>query len=56
VRRRTAALSQESSRVWIGWLRRGQWTVAGKGRVYDLPRTKKRGDKRDQSIHIFRIG
>ncbi len=42
---RIAVVSQESSRVWVGRLRRGQWAVAGKGRVYDLPRTKK-GKKR----------
>jgi hypothetical protein len=42
---RIAVVSQESSRVWIGRLRRGTWSVVGKGRVYDLPRTKK-GKKR----------
>ena len=42
---RIVVVSQESSRVWVGRLRRGRWTVAGKGRVYDLPRTKK-GKKR----------
>lgn len=42
---RIAVVSQESSRVWIGRVRRGTWTIAGKGRVYDLPRTKK-GRKR----------
>jgi hypothetical protein len=36
-----AVVSQESSRVWIGRLQRGEWTISGKGRVYDLPRTKK---------------
>ena len=44
-RDRIAVVSQESSRVWIGRLRLGQWTIAGKGRVYDLPRSKK-GKKR----------
>lgn len=44
-RGRIAVVSQETSRVWIGRLRPGQWTIAGKGRVYDLPRTKK-GRKR----------
>ncbi len=38
---RIAVVSQESSRVWIGRLRRGDWTIAGNGQVYDLPRTKK---------------
>lgn len=38
---RLAVVSQESSRVWIGRLRRGRWRISGKGRVYDLPRTKK---------------
>jgi hypothetical protein len=42
---RLAVVSQESSRVWIGRLRRGRWAISGKGRVYDLPRTKK-GKKR----------
>jgi hypothetical protein len=36
-----AVVSQESSRVWVGRLRAGRWDVAGRGRVYDLPRTKK---------------
>jgi hypothetical protein len=38
---RLAVVSQESSRVWVGRLRRGQWSIIGRGRVYDLPRTKK---------------
>lgn len=42
---RLAVVSQESSRVWIGRVRRGQWGIGGRGRVYDLPRTKK-GKKR----------
>lgn len=36
-----AVVSQESSRVWIGRLRRGHWTISGRGRIYDFPRTKK---------------
>jgi hypothetical protein len=36
-----AVVSQESSRVWVGRLRAGEWVVTGAGRVYDLPRTKK---------------
>ena len=42
---RIVVVSQQSSRVWVGRLRRGQWAIGGKGRVYDLPRTKK-GKKR----------
>jgi hypothetical protein len=38
---RIAVVSQESSRVWVGRLRRGRWAIVGKGRIYDLPRTKK---------------
>ncbi len=46
---RIAVVSQESSRVWVGRVRRGQWTVAGRGRIYDLPRTKK-GKKRHFTV------
>ena len=42
---RLAVVSQESSRVWVGRLRRGGWKIAGAGRIYELPRTKK-GKKR----------
>ena len=38
---RLAVVSQESSRLWIGRLRHKQWTIAGRGRIYDFPRTKK---------------
>jgi hypothetical protein len=38
---RLAVVSQKSSRLWVGRLRRGPWTIAGRGRVYDFPRTKK---------------
>jgi hypothetical protein len=38
---RIAVISQMNSRLWIGRLRRGRWTVAGPGRIYDFPRTKK---------------
>ena len=38
---RLAVVSQESSRLWVGRLRPGQWTLGGRGRVYDFPRTKK---------------
>jgi hypothetical protein len=82
-----AVISQETSKLWIGALRFRDWTIAGRGRIYDFPRTRKgkekyctlegicwlsprsfvmvsdlakkrhpkRGRKRDQSIHIFRI-
>jgi hypothetical protein len=39
--RRIAVLSQQSSRLWIGTLRFGDWTIAGKGKTYEFPRTKK---------------
>lgn len=42
---RLAVVSQESSRLWVGTLRPDRWTIAGQGRVYDFPRTKK-GRKR----------
>jgi hypothetical protein len=38
---RIAVISQMTSRLWIGRLRRNDWTIAGKGRIYDFPRTKK---------------
>src|SRR4051794_24278 len=38
---RIAVVSQMDSRLWIGRLRRGAWTIDGPGRVYDFPRTKK---------------
>jgi hypothetical protein len=38
---RLAVVSQVTSRLWIGKLRRGTWSIAGRGRVYDFPRTKK---------------
>ena len=38
---RIAVISQMSSRMWIGRLRHGTWTVAGQGRIYDFPTTKK---------------
>ena len=39
--RRIAVLSQQSSRLWIGTLRFGDWTIAGEGKTYEFPRTKK---------------
>jgi hypothetical protein len=38
---RLAIVSQESSRVWIGRIRPGEWAIAGRGRIYEFPRTKK---------------
>jgi hypothetical protein len=38
---RIAVVSQMTSRLWIGRLRRDTWTIAGRGRIYDFPRTKK---------------
>ncbi len=38
---RLAVLSQKSSRLWVGTLRRADWTIAGDGHTYDLPRTTK---------------
>ena len=39
--RQLAVVSQRTSRLWIGTLRPGNWSVSGRGRVYDFPRTKK---------------
>ena len=39
--RRIAVLSQRSSRLWIGMLRFGEWSIADKGKTYEFPRTKK---------------
>jgi len=38
---RIAVISQETSRLWLGVLRRQDWTIPRAGRVYDFPRTKK---------------
>ena len=38
---RLAVVSQESSRVWIGRLRAGEWEIDGPGEIFDFPRTKK---------------
>jgi len=38
---RIAVVSQMTSRLWIGRLRPGTWTIAGRGREYDFPRTKR---------------
>ncbi len=38
---RVAIISQMTSRLWIGRLSATDWTITGKGRIYDFPRTKK---------------
>lgn len=38
---RIAVISQTTSRLWIGRLRRGDWTIDGPGRIYDFPLSKK---------------
>ena len=38
---RIAVVSQQDSRLWIGTLRRRDWTIAGRGAIYDFPRTRK---------------
>jgi hypothetical protein len=38
---RIAVVSQQTSRLWLGVLRRRDWTIARAGRVYDFPRTRK---------------
>jgi hypothetical protein len=38
---RIAVASQQTSRLWLGKLRRSDWTIEGAGRQYDFPRTKK---------------
>ena len=38
---RIAVVSQESSKLWLGRLRPGNWKINGAGRIYDFPRTKK---------------
>ena len=42
---RMAVVSQETSRLWIGRLNAVDWTIVGRGRTYDFPRTRK-GKKR----------
>jgi hypothetical protein len=38
---RIAVISQRTSRLWIGKLRMSSWTIGGRGRIYDFPRTKR---------------
>jgi len=42
---RIAVISQMTSRMWIGRLRRDTWSIAGSGRIYDFPRTKRGNPK-----------
>jgi hypothetical protein len=39
--RRIAVLSQTSSKLWIGTIRFGDWTIPDEGQTYEFPRTKK---------------
>ena len=39
---RIAVISQTTSQLWVGRLRRSDWTIAGRGRVYEFPRGKKK--------------
>jgi hypothetical protein len=38
---RIAVVSQQTSRLWVGTLRFRDWTITGRGTIYDFPRTKK---------------
>ena len=38
---RIAVISQMTSRLWVGRLLFDTWTIAGRGRIYDFPRTKR---------------
>lgn len=38
---RIAVISQQTSRLWIGSLRFRDWTITGRGTIYDFPSTKK---------------
>ncbi len=40
-----AVISQQTSRLWIGTLKFGNWTISDPGAVYDFPRTKKGNPK-----------
>lgn len=35
-----AVISQQTSRLWIGTLRVRDWTITGRGTIYDFPRSK----------------
>ena len=36
-----AVVSQQTSRLWIGTIRYRDWSIAGRGRIYEFPRTRK---------------
>jgi hypothetical protein len=38
---RIAIVSQETARLWVGTIRFRDWSIVGRGRMYDFPRTKK---------------
>jgi hypothetical protein len=38
-----AVVSQQTSRLWIGTLSAKDWAITGHGKIYDFPRTKKKG-------------
>ena len=38
---RIAVVSQTTAKLWLGTLRRSDWTIAGRGRLYEFPLTKK---------------
>ena len=38
---RIAVISQQTSQLWLGTLRRSDWTISGRGRLYEFPRGKK---------------
>ena len=42
---RLAVVSQKSARMWVGTLRRKDWTIVRSGWTYDFPRTKKKGKR-----------
>jgi hypothetical protein len=39
--RQIAVISQQTSRLWVGTLKFGDWTLTDAGDVYDFPRTRK---------------
>ena len=39
--RQIAVISQQTSRLWIGTLKFGDWTITDPGSVYDFPRSRK---------------
>ncbi|HUR21470.1 MAG TPA: hypothetical protein VMZ90_11715 [Vicinamibacterales bacterium] len=39
--RQIAVISQQTSRLWVGTIKFGDWTIADAGTLYDFPRTRK---------------